>query len=86
MSEGLSLHIQEEKEKSLPHSTDPHIDSGPLQPPSNVCKTIFTRRKNKRPNKNFLSVLHQIQGNKSTSHTWKTPLVLKPQNVIHVAA
>lgn len=34
MSEGLSLHIQEEKEESLPHSTDPHIDSGPLQPPS----------------------------------------------------
>lgn len=34
MSEGLNLHIMEEEEEEEAHSTGPHFDSGPLQPPS----------------------------------------------------
>lgn len=54
MSEGLNLHIMEEEEEEEVHSTGPHFDSGPLQPPSPQFyyhvvdmdgKTVFTRRK-----------------------------------------
>lgn len=66
MSEGLSLHIQEEeKEESLSHSTGPHIDSGPLQPPSpqfyNLVVQIdvkhFSLEVKKRPDKYFQSCI-----------------------------
>lgn len=62
MSEGLSLHIQEEeKEESLSHSTGPHIDSGPLQYPSpqfyNLVVEIdvkhFSLEVKKRPDNTF---------------------------------